>query len=426
MMSIAAALRRVLLGLVLLLLPTTAGRGEEPETTKQLASADGRYRLSVPVDWVLEPADDDEAALCLAGTVPGVEGAVRLALHDVVDVLLSGRANALFKLPGKKAEYDTEDVVYRGEPLDHLVVRCMRDGKPHLRVFAYLRRKGHGIRLHLSAPADAAAVVYPAFLEIAASVEADVEAWPPPLPAAYKSKTVRGIRMAWAPEVTGREVQLAERYVAKVVKEFERFHGKIERPADEPLTIVLHASLAAVKSLCPETAELRDVACADLLRRRVHTVPGKESYWKAWAPSVRRALTRILLHERYRILLPNWVRIGELEWVFYRERAETRKPVFPHARGRKLEEGRIQTLEKLESFAETDWGAHAEQAHLYVLLFHRGPAKYKSAYKRFLALMADTGDWEAAASKHLFPLGLQKMRADAKEFLAKKVESVFD
>jgi hypothetical protein len=404
----------------LLTLALAAGVARGDEQPQVLAGKDGKHRLRVPAAWKVEPSDAPGTQLAWRCELEGLERYVTLALFDLTGVELSPLVQAYVERPYKVEEYEAERSEVRGEPLPHLIVFGKKGSADWVAMFAYRRILGHGIHLRMGVEASAFHRVYPSFIRIAQSIEADVEKWPA-TPEGYKVKKKKDLLFHVHPDVGSKPLQRLMRFVGDVERQFEDFHGRIERSKEEPTTIIVHRYAGDAKELHAEAAKAEHGAYADALARRVYAVPLPDKPGSAHG-TLARELTDLFLRERYAAYLPNWVHVGEGWRARSRAVTEGKGPVVTD--GWHTHHQRIETrLGDLETIEE-DWGLYVEHARTYAFLFHHGPAKYRKAYRAYLLDADRTGDAEGAFKANLASFDGYDMIRDAEKCVREKAQVV--
>jgi hypothetical protein len=378
------------------LLLAAAARAHE---LKEHASEDGRYRIGIPVDWSVTPGKTEGTLrLRFSCELPDA-GPVGIDVHDLALCMLTPLGQANFE----RERRDAPPVVK--EPVPHFVVKTP-EGAAH--VYAYLRKAGHGLTVCFSCAAEDLDALMHEFLEIACSLAAKVERAPPE-PAGYERVAKEGVVHLYGPGVARKDCRALHAEIDAQVAAFEKAHGTVVRPADEPLLVIVHKSAEEHEKYWPGT---RTLPIFELnAERRIYVVPFGESDVAVRA-ELAKSLFRVLWMERYGSDRPVWLSEG-LNHLRYAE-AWTGKPLpFLHPVFLEKHEPISRAPTDVDPKRDEPYEAYGRHGFLYGFYFETGPPDARKAYAAFLSDLAETGDAKGALERRIAPLKLDPEKVQA-------------
>lgn len=403
-----------------LALCSVAQAEDEAPTKHELMSRDGTVRVWVPVSWKLtEKNTVPTEALNYRVKVPGSDEPIDLRLYNLPGVQVTARAQALIERPAQRKRYETEQVEARFEPLPHLLIHYTRDDREKLILITFTRIRGHGLHLRAEGPKEVVAPLVNQLIEAALTIRAEVKGWPAPLPDTYTRKESKGIAYYLHPKVEAGSLKAIKKVISATTKAFQRRHGPVRRPKDEPLVVVVHKRKKDATPVSKNAAEYGTMGSQEARRLYALVLPESNGFEHGRLSA---ELVDVLLHERYRTVLPSWFVKGEGWLAACRQRTGKKGPLAPSSWYTHVEP-LTTNLNDLGDIEESDWGAYVDHARVYLLLFRHGPSKYKKAYRGFLKAIDETGDAEVAM-RQLLLLDMAQLRVDARNFLRTKVRPV--
>jgi hypothetical protein len=423
----------------LLLLAATPLAAQEPPTgeppkvpqaveTLEYQDADGNVTLRLPKAWKVEPEPADSGQIItLSIEIPGEELTTALEVHALPGVLLRPEAQLRYELPAQHEVAGFKDGTMRLEPMPHLLIDITREEKPpEFNVVIAMRRfRCRGIHVRFTCPVRtwARPEIRDAFFTTMQGIQCKLPRWPgiPVKEDAYDILRKDGFDFYFERGVSKKARKRIETCVGVVQKDFIRFHGPIERPADEPPQIFIHQDAAMHGRFSKEAASARGGMYVDLYARRVFAL-GYEDPCSWPEANLAWELTKLFIEERYGTAQPAWFQIGECFVAETKMRLGKNLP-FVTQLFVKQQERVNSKLTDLKGMLEK-WNDYVVHGEAYCAFFRAGPAKYKKAYRAFLTEFARTCDYEAAERKHLFLVDQDAMYKDLRRFLDKKLRSV--
>jgi hypothetical protein len=276
----------------------------------------------------------------------------------------------------------------------------------------YLRKAAHGLTVRFSLREKDFDALRAQLFAAAGSLDAKVERSPPEPTGYERVGREDGVVYLYGPGVKKENCRALHAGIDAQIESFEKTHGRIVRPVDEPLLVIVHKSAAEHEKYWPGTRTLPIFELPP--DRRIYVVPFQEGDTEVRG-QLAKLLFRVLYMERYGSNLPEWLSEG-LNHIQYAEIWTGKKlpylhPVFidqpPISR-------KPTDVEPLQQQRYEDYSRHG---FVYGFYFAVGPPEVRKAYAEFLADMAETGDAPGALERHIKPLDLDPAKVQA--FFAK-------
>lgn len=394
------------------LLPAQA----EPQ---RLQSSDSKVSLAIPADWkILEqkagPIDDPNAwAIDVELSLPGAKDTVHLSASQRRAFGLRAdvefRRLAATEIARKKKHHKLEVIQ---DPVPHLLQDFGISGLKR-RIHVYHRLGAYRLDLLLDAVAEDLAAAQQALGPLLASYRG-AEPWHPLVEEGRSRVEVEGMLLLHHTELK-KEARELTRIIKPLYKQFQKLHGKVERPATEPCVIYLSRDAASNDGIDPRNRGLRYLA--DPYQRRVLCTPVQNDQNRG---SFSTNLWRIWLHEVYDDVLPAWLYEGEL--ALARMQGETgRKLPYVTKDFAAARTGLTMGLPQLSKALVPKQGQGRQSfichAVAYTNLLWNGPKEYRQAYDAFRAACRKDARGEEASEAHLLSLDADATRADAEKLL---------
>ena len=273
---------------------------------------------------------------------------------------------------------------------------------------------GRPIIVSLALAPDEFEANYETFLKVALTAKMKTPPWPV-IPERYKIKKKGGITYAVHPGVSASLKNLiATTQDAK--KRFERFHGKLPRPpkGSNGAVIYVHANQEEVKrSFNPDLEDTSHPFLVDSTSLRAFALPVQEDD-RTGSMRASTGMVHFLARRYYGVEVPRWVTSGESSAASVQFYTDKKLPWIT-AGHRSWSDG-IQ-LPMLNGYKADEGETAGRKSFFYVVFFRRGPSKYRKAYRAFLKDIATRYDPDAAAARHLEPLGYSTIQSAATKFM---------
>jgi hypothetical protein len=255
--------------------------------------------------------------------------------------------------------------------------------------------------------------VYETILKAALTAATDLPPWPE-VPADYATSTKRGLTYAVHPSVTG-SIRHFQDVSQATQKNFEKFHGKLPRIARDspPPVIFIHSSSDQAAAISPDLKGDTRPFLSETTTMRFFATPIQEDDAKG-SHDLASAFGQFLIQRRYGTTIPRWVMVGEINVAGVEHDTGKRLPWI--APGHVAWASGIE-LPRLDKYQPGNEETVPQVCFFYVAFFHAGGSKYKKAYRAFLDDIATHYDADAAAKRHLEPLGYDKIQAAANKFM---------
>jgi len=396
--------------------------GDKP-STRRYGDAAGTCSIGLPADWeaqVLDPREDDETeVLTIRGTTPDTEGGFEVVVRSGYP---SYGARGLLFLDRdwfRSARPETK-IELADDPVPHLLVREPESGDRRLDIVTCRVDGGTSWRVWLACRPDEWDTLRGRLFAVAASLRAEKAPAPEP-PDGYRTREKGTLVYAWPESFSKRDAAEVYGQIDKLVRDYEKVHGKIREPAAGSRMVYIHGerSDASAVAEIPKGSSHSTWFCVRTGRLFACT-PDFESP-DATAMLLYRAA--LVLHtQRYGTPEPRWMAVGE--GLVLSSRIETGKSL--PAVGwlyRNMMPADPLPLDRLSDATE-DIEDRGYQGVAWVAFFRGGPSRYRKAYDDFVEEFAATGDWRTAMETHLLSLDQAKLRDDLRDFLNHTIKPI--
>ena len=404
------------------LLPLGVPASAEESLTQLVASDDAKFGIRVPQRWTVQRrlnALDRRQVIGFRCSVEGIQKTFDVRVFHLTGVELSPLAQA--HVDGKIHAKKSPETSVHKEPVPHLLVPHEKGGRKLLGVYAYARRKGRGLHVHLVAGPELALAVKDAYLTSIDSLLCALDRWPAP-PEGYTLHEVKGDHYYLHSQVKPRDLKTIQRVVMDTRKRFEAFHGAVTRPADEPAVFVVFPDEAAALAYDAYAENARYAIWSRPRERRVHTVVVRKADRRV-AARLAGEVAEVLLQERYPSPIALWWSRGEAFVAYNAERTGKKGGVVTRGWKDKMK-GLTHTLADVEKLRSKKIAEYGEHGRYYVTLMRHGPSKYRKAYRAFLDEVSASGDLDAALAGMWKAVDPAEMLSDAEQYMARKVKVV--
>jgi hypothetical protein len=120
---------------------------------------------------------------------------------------------------------------------------------------------------------------------------------------------------------------------------------------------------------------------------------------------------------------PSWLFNSEMTLAYEYEFTGKRLPWISKYRYDRLPRNGVR-FETVAAGSGDDRERFLAESLACTMFFRAGPSKYRKAYRNFLKDLCETGDWAEAQRMHLLSLDQDKLAADLRRFLDKRVRCV--
>lgn len=413
--SAKAVARCARLPLLICCLAATALAQEE---YRHVQSEDGKCSVEVPASWQVKVGGGKPASLLrFEARAEGVDGVITCnvwLLQGQRDIYLQAFLDRAVKGAYEAAIAATPEIV----PLPHLVMRYGTDRGEEVEATAYAMVRRNGVNTQLLCDGKAWPRLRDAFLHMARSMQADLEEWPPHPPTLHRQEK-DGFVYLVHPSVNPTDLKHLRSLVARTLHRFERGHGEVPMPEENPPLIVVHNSLAEAVPLYKRLRGATSGAMTDELGGRVFLTPVPAERGPERATCVREVV-HLLMVQRYGWNGAYWMYIGEGRAAWSEERCGQDAPRVDPETFEALPAELMTFSELLKS--EPGESAFHDNALAYAIFFQAGPDKYRKAYEAFKASLAATRDVEGATQEHLLSLDQEEMRTDLRRWIDRSVK----
>lgn len=398
--------------LLALLVPAALALGETTDYSDEL----GIYTVKLPAEWTVEvqKGKKRKADLKLKITPPEAPKAAYFYVWNKQG-MRGPRAQAWFEGGRIMRDQKGEAWSIHMEPLPHVIIskKSRTSGAPRVYVVAYRVVRGNGLKMALSCRRVLWEKIKDVYFGMVQNMSAAVDEYPP-RPDRYRAIPKDSYLYLVHPDVRSKDakkiVKDLHREIESHEKDFSKLHGKLPKDPNQHATIVVHAKKEEALDLSPEAAESYSGYYADRVNRRVFAVPlgiGKEP--RAYLGS---ALRSLFFTMRYGDNQPYWLHEGEVRAAWVTAMAGRKLPALSPGYKSSIPD-KLVSLQQLPMLKGADL---TNQAFCFVAFFVAGPGKYQKAFKSFLKMYAETGDWRSAHKKHLLGLDQAKMAKDLAKF----------
>jgi hypothetical protein len=386
------------------------------ESYQRVRSEDGKCSVEVPASWTVTVLPPKPGALLqFDATVEGVKDTI---LGNVWH--LEGQRDVLeqlareYYLKGSKGDARATAVP---DPIPHLLLEF----SDYVEVTAYAMSRRNGVNTQMCVDPSAWPDMRDTFLHMARSLEVDLEEWPSH-PARFRREPKNGFIYLVDPSVRGKDLAALQAVVLDVARAYEKAHGTLVLPDENPPIVVVCNTLREAKAIWPDV-DTDLTADNDNFAGRIFVTPVPQGRNKARADCAK-AVHRLLHVQRYGSFEPYWMYVGEGHLVW----SETLTGLAPPRLADSLHEDIPSppvTFQNLVAMSEMDDPpkGFSDHAISYALLFTAGPEKYRKAYDAFKTTLAATHDAKKAHAE-LLALDQGEMKADLEKWLRKSVRSV--
>jgi len=397
------------LGLLLLLCTAAAA-----EDTQLCWSKDKRFSIEVPTSWVVERVPPGTFSLVVDAQVPGLSREVRISLARLEGPYLTSKAQAHYELETQRKRYKATVARYAPEPVPHIY---LEHGKNRVTLLTFTRSKCRGLTCFFECRKADFPAVRMACLKAGASAKSTLGRFPPLRLDGYKRSEKDGFVYLIDEKVHKDGLRRVQKTLAYVQKRFAKYHGKIVRPADEPVLVYVHSSKSLAPIQAARTASRGNHS--DIFGRRIFTVPLKKGDGPAERDLAHEAWY-LFFTEYYGIDEPAWVRRGGSTWMWLEMKTGKKAPLVTESWFRDFTGVQL-PLDALEPIRESDWDSYRSHAAAYVLFFRNGPSKYRKAYRTYLEHLLETGDIKDAF-RHLRAFDQANLRDEVAAYVRKKLK----
>jgi len=395
--------------------PTTTRRKKPSGKGEWVLLQDSRKFLSlqVPDTWSLEEGKSTERLSTFNLELPTGEDKRGTLSMEVTRFPEDIRGYPGLIRRQAEANESVTDVRIRTKHLPHTIYDRETSNDTFTVIQAYHLHQGRTIILTLMVAHEQLEAVYERFLKGALTVQVDLPPWPG-IPSNYKTSTKRGLRYATHPSVKG-SIKHFQSVTQATQKNFEKFHGKLPKPAKGcPAPIIfIHNSHADATTLAPGIRDNPRLFVNESTTMRFFATPVAKGDVEG-SHKLATAFGHFLTQRKYGAAVPRWVLIGEINAAGVEHDTGKKLPwITP---GHRAWSDGID-LPSLDGYKPDGGDTVARVTFFYVGFFRAGGAKYKKAYRAYLTDIATRYDSEAAAKRHLEPLGYARIRAAATKFM---------
>jgi len=414
----------------------------EPATTEYTDSS-GKVGIRLPAQWVTAhidkryagtheqwlmevevmsfqaiktEGDNDRVDSRESKQAPDKPCLIRIVLQEVGGACWNTRTQAHMDLPSLRTAHKGAAAELILEPVVHLRFRYKQQGEtpPRTAICAYRHFPCRGIHTWLEGDTSVVEAHAATLFAALGSMRCDLPRWPRPLPDHYRRTQKGPLEFCLGQGVDTQELKPIEQFLQAVQKEFEKLHGSIRPPADEPIQVILNNTANTHAEINPKAAEYHDDgAYWSLLDRRLFLTPlGRDSKTHG---TVAGQFTLALFAARYGNDLPTWAYEGEGHLASMRYQTGHKAPYVTAEYKRETSPIDLR-LSELEQYAEKDYGRYRRHGQIYVTLFRAGPSKYRGAYKKMLTELSETSDALGCVARNLLSLDQAELFKSALSF----------
>ena len=397
-----------------------AAQAKEEEGKKPVRHKDptGKYSIALPPDWTAEARNIKDAVLAfeIACETPRVRATIQVHANNTLG---DPRSRPRFERKGRVEQRQAMTSDVGQEPLPHLILHYMRSEDEAVQICAYRRIKGNGFTIFIDTLKRDYEGAAKEILEVARSLHADVEPWPP-IPPQYEAKK-KGRFLYLKHPLVKEKIKDIQKAVGKAEKSFAKFHGKLP-PAERLRQILVHPDREHARPILARVAEGQSDFFLDVAGERLFIVPLNRDP-KNNAGYLARDTHRLMFIQMYGSLQPRWIEVGE--GIVARAELLTGKrlPNIIEGLFRALP-NTLHPLRTVRKLGEKGGEEFAKHSFGYVCFFRAGPSKYRKAYKAFLQDFRKSGDPEAAEEKHIGVFDEDELKEKATQFIRYRLRMI--
>lgn len=404
-----------MVALLLLLVTATAGDDGAPSATKAYSSADGRFTLTLPSDWVLDREPVEQSVMAWRVRLPGDGGAFLLRLYHVPG-FVNPRAQAYVEREPQLKDWEAKGPAHvELDPLPQMWFEVPDKNEMTHCSWMYRVIRRNGITLVAFCDAPLWPKVREACQRAAMSITAKLDEWPPP-PDGYRTLQREGISYRLHASVKDADVDVVHKLLRDTETAFAKVHGPVPKTADAPFVVYVHARPADAAGVDRSASEARHGQYASLVKLQLYAVPPAKGDADAAADLVREAW-QAFLSQTFGNEIPFWLYVGE-GYAAGAESATGRPlPAVPESLSSELPKSlrRLDELVALSSLSADD----RMQMFVYVAFLRCGAKPWRDAFAAFLKDSAANGDCTTAQKERLLSLDQEKLRTAAQSWLAR-------
>ena len=380
-------------------------------------SRNEQFTLHVPSDWRLRETPGKGDVVAFEVMAPGARVPATLDVQSVpgqvppLSLVLDGLADA--------RKHDERARVVP-QPRPYALLETYGDD-PKRTAYVPVRVRGNGFILRLQAIRGDYECFARDYFEIVGRLETSLPDWPV-IPDSYETRAKGAFVFAVDPTAHDSLKDL-QKIAARTEKSFTKLHGKPPRDTVTPV-LYLHRTHSQGLALMPGLKDATGISHSDYSGQRAFFCEFKADANKDRA-DVAREVAELCYLRRYGLIEPVWIRVGERELAAMREYGNLKPPKVHVGYRDWVGKASIPSLRDLQRTPSGEFSQEGVyQSVYYVLLFHCGPSRYRSAYRKFLEACVETGDVDGAFDKHFEPLGFDKLQEECDRFRKSKLEYV--
>lgn len=381
--------------------------------TRRFESEDHKIGIDLPAEWEVKRTQQ-EKALTAAWITPSPGAAEFGVCVYHVPGFRSERGQAYAERSVHPGRFDVKGpAVVVLEPMPHLVLDVPEGPTTTRHVWIYRVLDRNGFTFSVECPRESWDSVKEGCFRAARSLTSKFAEYPAKTDGA-KSTLRDGYEYRVPDGVKGADLDSLHRAILDLERRYSKLHGAVPKPTDNPLVVQICADAADFSRRAGPDAKPAHGSFGNTLEGCLYALRDPKVRDEPVARAGLAFQMSNLIHVQcYGGGDPSWMREGEANLAWAEAYAGRSLPSLPEGMKTDL-------VLDVVPFEDLDLGmpsATMDQATAYVALFRAGPQTYRDAYAAYLKDIAATGDWVAAASKHLKSLDQAKLRAAAQAFL---------
>jgi hypothetical protein len=394
---------------------------EPPPATKEYASADKRFTMSLPAAWTVDRDPIGQSVMAWSVKLPDGAGQVALEVYSVPGIL-NARAQPYIERDVHPGRFGIPGPAHvESEPTPHLWLdEPVKSGGVDRHVWIYRVIRRNGLTLHVICDGKVWDSIRPDCMRAAQSLATTLPEWPP-VPETYRRLTRDGYAEYLHPSVKDADADALHKLLRAEEAEFAKRYGPLWKPPESPFVVVIHKAREDAAPMDQYASTAKYGSFASGAKHQLFVVPPAKGDVAANAELVGEAWQAFLV-QSFGGAIPYWLYLGESSAARVETTTGRSLPSVPDG----LYISMTKTLRPFDEIArlENVDGSAADEMFMYVAFFRCGPKSYRDAFAAFLKDLAATGDCETAQRTHLLSLDQTKLRAAAQSFVAKELKPV--